>query len=217
MSFRQNKELSRKWGAFYAAQKDLIEAIGLTGPTVATWDRFADLLMHGIIDHHDDPTHFNIDELRPEQLKLFRVLVDRYFEAGLPNPGLDNALVGGRRAVLKMVRKYPQSFNEYYQKDAALLPSTVSEEWWLDASALPQRLLWARLSAYSDGTADVLDLDGRNHEFGSREEAVHWLYEDEYFPMSDLREEGELPAETVAPHASSDAELVLQMAAGVDA
>jgi hypothetical protein len=97
MSFRQSNETNRRWNAFYRANKELIEEIGLPGPTVDTWDRFADLLMHGIIDHHDDPTHFDLDQLSRAKRKLFRLLVYRYFEAGFANPGMHPAMVGGKQ------------------------------------------------------------------------------------------------------------------------
>jgi hypothetical protein len=217
MGFRQNNEINRKWRTFYEAEKDLIEEIGLPGPTIDTWDRFADLLMHGIIDHHEDPTHFNLDDLSPEKLKLFRVLVVRYFEAGFPNPGMHTAMVGGDKAFLKLVRKYPKAFSEQYQKDAEelLTSPAISEEWWLDSSALPD-LYWARLTVYSNGSADVLDLDGKLHEFSSREEAEYWLGEDEYSPIHHLIEDGEVPSLTAIPSAPSDAELVLKLLDYVD-
>ncbi|HEX8230900.1 MAG TPA: hypothetical protein VF826_16510 [Chloroflexia bacterium] len=213
LSFRQNNEIIRKWNSFYQANKELIEEIGLPGPTVDTWDRFADLLMHGMIDHQDDPTHFDLGELNPEKLKLFRVLVVRYFEAGFPNPGIHSAMVGGHKALLKLVRKYPNAFSEQYQKLAEDVMSSFDEEWWLDRSALPGTLMWSRLTVYGDGSAEVLDLDGKSHEFTSRKDAEDWLSEDEYSPMDDLVEDGDLPATMVPPSAPSDAELVLKMLA----
>jgi hypothetical protein len=105
--------------------------------------------------------------------------------------------------------------SKQYQKDAEQMTSSLSEDWWLDRSALPDRL-WARLTVYDDGSSDVLDLDGKLHEFGSREEATDWLSEDEYSPMYDLIEVGELPAATTPPNASSDAELILKMVQHVD-
>jgi hypothetical protein len=44
--------------------------------------------------------------------------------------------------------------------------------WWLDWSALPDRLLWARLQVESEGSAVVFDLDGKYHRFDTREDAV---------------------------------------------
>ena len=52
----------------------------------------------------------------------------------------------------------------------------VKTEWWLDVSALPD-MHWAQLRVFANGTADVLDLDGRTHEFASAVEAANWLSE----------------------------------------
>jgi hypothetical protein len=120
LSFHQNNEINRKWNIFYQANKELIEKIGLPGPTVDTWGRFADLLMHGIIDHHDDPTHFDLNDLSPEKLKLFRMLVDRYFEDGFSNPGIHPAIIGGHKAFLKLIRKYPKAFSGQYQNNETI-------------------------------------------------------------------------------------------------
>jgi hypothetical protein len=212
MSFCQTNETNRRWNSFYQANKELIEEIGLPGPTVDKWDRFADLLMHGIIDHHDGPIHFNLDELSAAKLSLFRLLVYRYFEAGFSDPGVHPAMVGGQRAFLKLIKRFPQAFtfSKQYQKEAEDAPTPASEEWWLDYAALPDRF-WARLTLYDDGSAEVLDLDGEVHEFGSREEAAHWLLEDEFTPMDELIEDGELPSSTAPPVAASDAELALRM------
>ena len=38
------------------------------------------------------------------------------------------------------------------------MATVVEISWWLDWSALPERLLWARLRVFADGSADVLDL-----------------------------------------------------------
>jgi hypothetical protein len=110
MSFRQNNETTRKWNAFYQANRELIEQTGVPRPIVETWDLFTDLLMHGYIDHHDDPTHFTIKELTPDQLELLRQLVDKYFEAGFPSPGLDTLVTGGTEGWVALVKKYPGQF-----------------------------------------------------------------------------------------------------------
>jgi hypothetical protein len=213
MSFRQKDDTPRKWNAFYQANEELIEAIGLPWATIETLDRFADLLHHRAVEHHEDPTHFFLDDLDVEKRKLFRVLVVRYVEAGFSGFGMDSMIVGGDKAFIKLARKYPAGFTGFSKwgwQRVNEAPSPLSEEWWLDSSGLPD-LLWARLTVYSDGSAEVLDLDGTYHDFASREEAVDWLSEDEYSRMDDLIEDGLLPDTTTPPSAPSEAELVLQM------
>jgi hypothetical protein len=70
--------------------------------------------------------------------------------------------------------------------------------WWLDTSALPE-LFWARLCVHGDGRAEVLDLDGRLHQFPDEDEARKWLREDEYDELDYLRECGDVPAALEPP------------------
>lgn len=118
MSFCQNNETIRKWNAFYQANRELIARIGLPGPTVDTWDRFADLLMHGYIDHHDDPSKFFIEELTPDRYALFKELVDMYFGAGFSDPGMHHVIVGGMEEWVTLVKKYPKQFSPYSVESA---------------------------------------------------------------------------------------------------
>jgi hypothetical protein len=79
------------------------------------------------------------------------------------------------------------------------------EEWWLSEPALPD-LYWARLTVHDDGKASV-HVKGQTYAvFGSKEDALHWLNEDEYYPFNDLMEDGELPDGTMPPTAQSDDE-----------
>jgi hypothetical protein len=63
-------------------------------------------------------------------------------------------------------------------------------EWWLDTSALPD-LYWALLVDTGSGTM-VRDMDGATHRFGDYAAAAHWLREDEYDRLDDLRADAEL-------------------------
>src|SRR5437773_3340542 len=107
MGFRQNNEIKRQWNMFYQANKELIEHSGLPGAAIDTWDGFADLLMHG----YNGLSRFDLRDLDPEKLELFKLLVDRYFEVGFPDPGMHPAYVGGEEAFLTLVKKYPSAFS----------------------------------------------------------------------------------------------------------
>lgn len=85
--------------------------------------------------------------------------------------------------------------------------------WWLDWSALPERKIWARLTVVAGGDAEVLDCDGKRHQFPSVVAARLWLNEDEYSQMSDLIADGQLPSHQHPPSASTEAELVQMMRA----
>ena len=90
-------------------------------------------------------------------------------------------------------------------------PMTAAQgetSWWLDWSALPDRLLWARLDVASDGSAVVLDLDGRYHRFPDEQSAKDWLYEDEYSLLVHLVEEGEVDDTVLPPSAPNDEALI---------
>jgi len=97
-------------------------------------------------------------------------------------------------------------------------PDIVETSWWLDFAALPD-LHWARLQLLSDGSAAILDLDGRTHRFADAEQATRWLGEDEYSRWSDAgdafwRDEcADAGCEPPAgpPSAGSDAELIALM------
>jgi hypothetical protein len=91
------------------------------------------------------------------------------------------------------------------------MTEAVETSWWLDWSGLPDHLLWARLRVFADGSAEILDLDGRYHRFGDREAAVLWLNEDEYSLLEHLVEDGEVGLEVLPPTAEDDAELVQLM------
>lgn len=69
--------------------------------------------------------------------------------------------------------------------------------WWLDWSALPRRLIWARLTVDANGNAVVLDCDGKYHSFSDEDAAQTWLYEDEYSRMEHLIETGDLSAKRI--------------------
>ena len=74
------------------------------------------------------------------------------------------------------------------------------ESWWLDWSALPTRLLWARLSAPPAGQAEVLDCDGKRHLFPDEVAATLWLLEDEYSRLDTLVEQGQVSGNLAPPH-----------------
>jgi hypothetical protein len=77
-------------------------------------------------------------------------------------------------------------------------------------------LNWARLRVFTDGSADVFDMDGRTLEFPDEEEASMSLAEDEFSELSEFDEEDErewgIPLRSLAPPTGdSDEELLPQM------
>jgi len=91
----------------------------------------------------------------------------------------------------------------------------VQTQWWLMYCSFPC-LNWARLRVYSDGHADVLDMDGHLLTFPEHEDAKNHLLEDEYITIENLDSEDyaarKLSGEQLTPpSAESDDELLPQM------
>src|SRR5687768_3661525 len=99
MSFRQKNKQSgadkRNWDSFCEANLSLIESIGLPITAVETLNRFYDLLSHGYLESYDDPLGFTVRELEAHQWDLFRVLLERFLEAGFHGSSIDAWMVGG--------------------------------------------------------------------------------------------------------------------------
>jgi hypothetical protein len=88
----------------------------------------------------------------------------------------------------------------------------MQTSWWLDWAA--SGLIWARLTVANDGSAEVLDCDGKYHRFADEQAARLWLNEDEYSLLQHMIEDGAVPESTVPPQALTDQELVPLMMSG---
>ncbi|PQV63869.1 hypothetical protein B1R32_10876 [Abditibacterium utsteinense] len=75
---------------FCQSNSELIEQIGLPSLVIEDYDAFIYLLMHGAL-WPNAPVEFDVDKLDKEKRWLYLLLLDRYFEAGLINPGLSLA------------------------------------------------------------------------------------------------------------------------------
>jgi hypothetical protein len=81
MAFRRSREQAerqRAWDRFRQRHVDEIRRIGLTEPVVRTRERFVDFLMHGYIDHHDDPSGFSVHQVSDEQHALLVEFANRF-------------------------------------------------------------------------------------------------------------------------------------------
>jgi hypothetical protein len=112
VSFRRSKNdgfEQRRWRVFCAENQELIASIDLPSTVVENQERFEDLLMHGYLDHHDDPAKFTVDKLDSAKLEKFSALVDRYFEAGYFDPGL---MAVSHEERLRLAKKFPDQFDK---------------------------------------------------------------------------------------------------------
>lgn len=69
--------------------------------------------------------------------------------------------------------------------------------WWLDQAALPD-LFWAAVVIGLDGVRIHLQ-DGQIVLCDSVEDALHWLSEEEFLPLDDLRADAEVPPDLQPP------------------
>ena len=65
-----------------AHNNEVIRAAGLPESVINPISRWDDFLMHGYVDHHDDPSRFTVDELSEEQYYALVQLVESYFAFG---------------------------------------------------------------------------------------------------------------------------------------
>ena len=85
MGYRRSKNsvaAARHWSTFVARNNRVIEAAGLPQAVTESIDHWDDLLMHGYLDHHDDPTGFTTEQLSDEQYAALLQLVESYFVNG---------------------------------------------------------------------------------------------------------------------------------------
>lgn len=85
--------------------------------------------------------------------------------------------------------------------------AVVETTWWLEWFATRTDQHWARLQVFSDGSAEVLDIDGHYQRFATREAAKLWLLEDEHSLAERVIEEEQLTGLT-PPWAPTDTELI---------
>ncbi len=100
MSFRRSKAAareSRAWRDFLQANAALLQASGIPISLYESRELFDDLLMHGHIDHHEDATHFAVDQLSEIQRETLVEVAARYLRAGFPDPGIVDFMGGPKR------------------------------------------------------------------------------------------------------------------------
>jgi hypothetical protein len=85
---RQQANDEANWRRFLQANGDLLARAGVPPSIAASRALWDDLLMHGYIHHHLDPTHFSVRLLDSAQQAYLEEAIVRYFRAGFPDPGL---------------------------------------------------------------------------------------------------------------------------------
>ncbi len=90
MSYRRKREDTqelRRYKTFCCDNQSLIDQVGLPSFIIDDYNAFVYLLMHGET-WAGAPVDFDVSTLQGERRAAFLLLLDKYFEAGLQNPGL---------------------------------------------------------------------------------------------------------------------------------
>jgi hypothetical protein len=91
MSFRRSKQRaleSYRWRQFVEQNSARLEASGLPLLIYQSQEMFLDFLIHGYIDHHEDPTRFSVMKLSSFELDLLADIIVDYLHSGFPNPSI---------------------------------------------------------------------------------------------------------------------------------
>lgn len=108
MSYRRKRDDAqelRRYKAFCRNNQSLIDQVGLPLFIVDDYDAFIYFLMHGEL-WPDVPLNFDVSALHGARRAAYLLLLDKYFEAGLQNPGLLLPLLEQEA----LARKYPEQF-----------------------------------------------------------------------------------------------------------
>ena len=88
MSLNERKTERRRWRAFRSQHRQAFLESGLPLAICESREIFDDFLMHGYLDHHEDPRRFTVDELSPPQVQALKRLIVAYLSQDFADPGL---------------------------------------------------------------------------------------------------------------------------------
>lgn len=69
MSFRKDNHNARFWRKRVLNNQASLDACGLPLLVLEDEDHWWDFLLHGYLDHHEDPSRFNVSQLSPAQMR----------------------------------------------------------------------------------------------------------------------------------------------------
>ena len=69
MGYRSNNEKSRVWRKWVLMHQQALDECGLPLRVLQDEDHWWDFLESGFLDHHDDPTRFDLEQLSQTQKK----------------------------------------------------------------------------------------------------------------------------------------------------
>ena len=123
MSFRRNKHRAndeRTWRGFVQRHGRLLQASGVPVSIYESREMFDDLLMHGYIDHHEDPTRFGVNSLSAEQKSVLTEVVAAYLLAGFSDPGFGGFMTPIIEDARRRVAEFKRIANDVMEKNREL-------------------------------------------------------------------------------------------------
>jgi hypothetical protein len=92
MSYRQNNKRSLAWREWLRENEDALNECHLPDIVLSSEAHWWDFLMHGYLDHHDDPSGFVVDNLSPGEMRCLK----RLLESKLTGEEKQSALILGQ-------------------------------------------------------------------------------------------------------------------------
>ncbi len=89
MSYRRNNERALAWREWLRENERALNECHLPEIVLSSEAHWWDFLMHGYLDHHDDPSDFSLDNLSPEEMRCLK----NFLESHLAEEERQSALV----------------------------------------------------------------------------------------------------------------------------
>ena len=89
MSYRRDNEKDLAWREWLRQNENVLNECGLPEIVLRSESHWWDFLMHGYLDHHDDPSNFIVDALSKEEMKCLK----RFLESELTPKEMESTLV----------------------------------------------------------------------------------------------------------------------------
>jgi hypothetical protein len=112
--------MSIRVAAFVHRNERSLQATGVPVSIYESHEMFIDFLMHGHIDHHDDPTRFSVGSLSVEQQSLLADVIASYFLAGFDNPGIAGLMTKIGEEARRKVAEFQRITNYVMEKNQEL-------------------------------------------------------------------------------------------------
>jgi len=76
MSYRGNNQKALAWREWVRKNEAGLSECGLPEIVLKSESHWWDFLMHGYLDHHDDPSSFTVDHLSKEEMRSLKAFLE---------------------------------------------------------------------------------------------------------------------------------------------